>query len=170
MHAIFSKALEKNTEIMSKALDAIPPEQYRKTHVVLAGGFGASPALYEVTKKLLNGIDPSIRLHRPYGDDSRGIGPANASVAKGAVDRAADKNFGAKRILTQNVGISRWIPYERASRRRPGYSAEVINQEGWKDDKCYMIGRDGVKYLDCIEWKMRKVCDWTIPSLRKSDN
>jgi len=93
--------------------------------VVLAGGFGDSPALKEHLS-----IAPG-RINGLRGANMKLIfTPANtsaASVATGAVIRSQNREKGPKRTPCQSVGIIRHVPRDEEL-----YEPEVLAQRGWE--------------------------------------
>ena len=111
--------------------------------IVLAGGFGDSPALKEHLSIALE------KINRVRGTHMKLIfTPANTSaagVATGAAIRSQNREKGPKRTPCQSVGIIQHVPRDEEL-----YEPEVLTQRGWEANE-----------LDQQEYIMRNIF-WVI--------
>ena len=141
MYEVFKPRIVGVSDLMRSQLNAAKGQRVNVGTVILIGGFGESPSLYNHLKKVLrrerNLLNQSIDLVRPRYTES--------AVARGAVLRALRKEDGPERITRTSYGIlrtDRWNGLDRNHRRF----------HVWRDPA------DGEIYIkNAIHWVLDKV-------------
>ena len=125
MLEIFQPSLDTIERLMKDQIAQALLSSSKIDKIVLAGGFGDSPALKEHLSVALE------KINRVRGTDMKLIfTPANTSaagVATGAVMRSQNKENGPKRTPCQSIGVIRHVPWDEDL-----YEAEVLAQRGWE--------------------------------------
>ena len=141
-------SLKTISELLEDRLKEARQENASIDKVVLAGGFGDSPAL----KDFLD--DTITQYNRDHGTDIElSCPPQNmgaAGVATGALMRAQDKEHGPAKVPRQSIGIYHHVTYDPGS-----YSEEVLDQ---REDDWETSPRDGREYImNTIKWIFKVV-------------
>ncbi|KAI8933218.1 hypothetical protein NX059_009853 [Plenodomus lindquistii] len=143
MRNFFEPSLIGAREVLEKQLDLAEEKGLRVEKVILTGGFGESPSLRSYLRNYLQ--------DRP-GIEGRSIDlvvPQNTStaVAKGAVLRALNKEYGPKRFTQCSYGFIVKEPYQPES---------IPAHKGHKRKRLLIDPTDGERYVeDTIRWVLQ---------------
>jgi hypothetical protein len=146
MEELFQPSLETIDTLMREQVYYAISNNIGIDKVVLAGGFGDSPALKEYLTNSLQSInnseDKNMRLVcTPTHKSATG-------VAKGALMRAMNKDHGPKRIPVQSIGILHHVSDDPAK-----YPDEVLQQTDWDENDV-----TGEWYImNTIQWLIKVV-------------
>jgi hypothetical protein len=144
MEKIFQPSLEKIEKLMKDQIYHAIANNISIDKVVLAGGFGDSPALKEhLTESLQKIYERENERIQLLSTPKR---KSAAGVAKGALMRAMNKEHGPKRIPVQSIGILHHVSDDPSK-----YPPEVLRQRGWDDNEL-----TGESYLmNTIQWLVK---------------
>ncbi|KAI8935379.1 hypothetical protein NX059_007962 [Plenodomus lindquistii] len=147
MKALFMPSLTTIADLMKRQIQRTLRSGIRLSKVVVAGGFGDSPALKEFLREALEDIN------KDYGTDTKLVtAPQNtgaAGVALGALLRATDKGHGPAKVPCQSIGI-----YHHVRNEPETYGAEVLDQH---EDEWEYCPQDGFMYIkNTLHWIVKK--------------
>ncbi|KAF2853307.1 hypothetical protein T440DRAFT_549037 [Plenodomus tracheiphilus IPT5] len=147
MEALFVPTLTTIADLMKKQLIRALRTRYSVNKVVVAGGFGDSPALKEFLAGTLDEINREYNTKIDLATAPQNTGAAG--VALGALMRATDKEHGPEKIPCQSIGIYHHVQYEPET-----YPGEVLAQH---DDDWEVCDQDGEEYIkNTIKWVIKK--------------
>jgi hypothetical protein len=122
LHLLFDESLSTIGRLMLEQIEDAQRNGVGVSKVLLAGGFGDSPALQDYLRTSLNYVNTRYQTNIELV-----VAQANTSapgVAIGALRRAGDKEHGPKRIPRLSIGVLYHVPDNPEK-----YDADVLSQK-----------------------------------------